>query len=233
MRTAMPLQRVAIFLLLSTLAGFASSAEVRADTLTITSEPPGATIEIDGLVSGKTPSHTELPAGYFHKPHIAFNARLEHPVVLRVSKEGYASRQITLTDGPFEWVAITGRRHGNYFLLKSDHFEVKLSPATDTSAIPSDGGRPGPLPIAPTADVAVLSAKAAFGTVTIGSDSPGLDIYVDGKFVGQTPSTLPLDIGNRHIEVKNSAGSAWTRDLVVLANSQINLRADFTSQVVK
>jgi hypothetical protein len=225
---SMRLTLLSIFGLLAVF-GLASSAESRADTLTITSEPPGATVEVEGMLNGKTPSHTELPAAYFRKPHMAFTARLEHPVVLRVYKEGYASRQITLTDGPFEWVAITGRHHGNYFLLKSDHFDVKLSPATDTDGISSDTRRTGPLSKAPAADVEVSPEKAAFGTVTINSGSPGLDIFADGKFVGQTPSTLPLDVGDHHIEVKDPSGNAWSRDLVVLPNSQITLRADFSS----
>jgi hypothetical protein len=223
-----PIIRTPIFGSVAVLVAVVFCVPLRADTLTITSEPPGATVEIEGLVSGKTPSQTELPAGYFHKPHMAFAARLEHPVVLHVSKEGYASRQITLTDGPFEWVAITGRHHGNYFLLKSDHFEVKLLPATEIEMLPpNDAGKPGPLTKTPAADSATPAAKPAFGTVTITSESPGLEIYVEGKFVGQTPSTLPLDIGNRHIEVKNSNGNVWSRDLVVLPNSQISLRVDF------
>src|SRR5580704_10081121 len=99
------LKWASIFSALAILGGISPSAALKADTLTITSEPSGATVEIEGFVSGKTPSQTELPSGYFHKPHMAFSARLAHPVVLRVFKEGYASRQITLTDGPFEWVA--------------------------------------------------------------------------------------------------------------------------------
>jgi hypothetical protein len=42
-------------------------------------------------------------------------------MMLRVSKDGYSPQQIALTNGPCEWVA--GKHHGNYFLLKSDHFE--------------------------------------------------------------------------------------------------------------
>jgi hypothetical protein len=223
-----PSQRGPIFGLVATLVVLALSANIRADTLTITSEPPGATVEVEGLVNGKTPSHTELPAAYFRKPHMAFTTRLDHPVVLHVSKEGYATRLITLTDGPFEWVAITGKRHGNYFLLKSDHFDIKLSQATEPEEMGTGHERPGPISKTAEADVAAPAAKAAAGTVTITSGSSGLDIYVDDKFVGQTPSTLALEAGSHHIDVKNSTGNAWSRDLMVLPNSQINLRADFT-----
>ena len=44
----------------------------------------------NGSVTGKTPYQTNLPGGYFHKTHTAFNARLEHALVARVSKDGYS-----------------------------------------------------------------------------------------------------------------------------------------------
>src|SRR5258708_30777059 len=39
----------------------------RADKLTITSRPSGASVEIDGVMAGTTPHKTERPGGYFHK----------------------------------------------------------------------------------------------------------------------------------------------------------------------
>jgi hypothetical protein len=109
------------------------AGRAEADTLTITSTPSGATVEIDGSVVGKTPYRTTVPGGYFHKTHTVFGARLEHAMMLRVSMEGYGSAQINMTDGPFEWTAITGRREGTYFLLRSNKFDVNLAAA---SALP-------------------------------------------------------------------------------------------------
>jgi hypothetical protein len=209
----------------------ACAAQAHADTLTITTDPPGATVEIEGLVSSTTPSHTDLPGGYFHKTHTAFGARLEHPVVARVSKDGFVSQQVTLTDGPFEWTAITGRRRGNYFLLKSDHFHFKLREIGDKQE-PSMGTADRPGPILPPAGMdthaADAPAKTETGTVSVSSDSPGSEIYIDGKFVGQTPSSFPLDVGTHRIEVRAQGKSSWERNLEVLKNSQISLRADFS-----
>src|SRR5277367_6878572 len=95
--------------LLATLA-FASRA--RAESFNITSAPSGAAVEIDGAVVGTTPFHADYPGGYFHKTHTVFSTRLEHRMVLRVSKDGYVLQQITLTDGPFDWVGVTGKHHG-------------------------------------------------------------------------------------------------------------------------
>ena len=201
----------------------------RAENLTITSSPPGATVEIDGLVVGTTPYETDFPGGYFHKTHTAFGTRLEHSIVLRISKEGYLSQQITLTNGPFEWVALTGRHRGNYFLLKANHFEVKLDPVSEGSRARAEtAGDEGPMRPAYAAPRAEKPSDprethGAFGGVTVSSDPAGADIYVDGHFVGQTPSTIPLSAGSHHVEVKARGKQDWARDLEVMKDSQLTL----------
>jgi S1-C subfamily serine protease len=70
----------------------------------------------------------EVPGGYFHKTHTVFNARLEHEMVLRVSLDGYSAKEIVMTEGPMRWVALNGTDHGNYWLLKTNRFDVVLEP---------------------------------------------------------------------------------------------------------
>ncbi len=110
----------AILLLLS------CPARAAADTLKITSTPPGATVEIDGVRVGTTPFETDYPGGYFHKTKTSMGSRLEHPMVARISLAGYVTKEVRLTDGPMNWISINGRNRGEYWLLKSDHFEVEL-----------------------------------------------------------------------------------------------------------
>ncbi|MHB8526035.1 MAG: trypsin-like peptidase domain-containing protein [Candidatus Acidiferrales bacterium] len=107
---------------------FVPIAGARTTTLSISSKPTGATVEIDGLDVGKTPYIVKYPGGYFHKTHTVFSARLEHPIVARISKEGYSTQEVTLTDGPFIWRTFNGRSEGNYWLIKTEHFEVNLEP---------------------------------------------------------------------------------------------------------
>ncbi len=95
---------------------------------TLTSSPSGAKVEIDGVAVGTTPYEVKLPGGYFHKTHTVFNARLEHAMILRVSLDGYTSKEITMTEGPMQWQTLNGVNHGNYWLLKTDHFNVELEP---------------------------------------------------------------------------------------------------------
>ena len=107
-------------------------AQAVADKLRITSNPPGATVEIDGVAMGTTPFEKDYPGGYFHKTRTAFGTRLEHPMVARISLSGYATKEVVLTEGPMEWISLYGRSHGDYWLLKSSHFEVDLQPISET-----------------------------------------------------------------------------------------------------
>ncbi|HKW62291.1 MAG TPA: trypsin-like peptidase domain-containing protein [Candidatus Acidoferrum sp.] len=110
----------------------ACPAQAFADKLRIASTPPGATVEIDGVAMGTTPFEKDYPGGYFHKTRTAFGARLEHPMVARISLSGYSTKELTLSEGPMEWVSLNGRSHGDYWLLKSNHFEVELQPISET-----------------------------------------------------------------------------------------------------
>jgi hypothetical protein len=139
-------RRPCLFALMLLAAIAAIAPRTNAESLTITSTPPGATIEIDGAAIGVTPYTIDYPSSYFHKPHTVFSSRLEHAVILKIHKEGYTSQQITLTDGPLQWISVNGRRHGNYFLLKGDHFDFRLEQVSEASAktpMPTPGGNRG------------------------------------------------------------------------------------------
>jgi len=103
---------------------------VSAEKLVITSTPPGATVEISGIVVGTTPFEKDFPGGYFHRTRTSLGSRLEHPLVARLNLAGYATKEIPLTEGPMEWISLNGRKHGEYFLFKTDHFDVQLDSIT-------------------------------------------------------------------------------------------------------
>ncbi len=220
-----PSRRHCLYASLALLACLLLASRTNAETLTITSSPAGASVEIDGLAAGTTPFKIEYPGGYFHKTHTVFGSRLDHSITAKVSKDGYLTERLTLTQGPFEWVAVNGRHHGSYFLLKSGRFNIKLDPVSLASAPVETIGREGPLrPAAATSVLAKDSdALVPDGSVTIASDPPGAEIYVDGKFVGQTPSTIHLASGSHRVEVKSQGKQAWARDLEVLKDSQLTL----------
>jgi hypothetical protein len=212
---------------LTALAAVVSLApQNRAESLSVTSSPPGASVEINGVAVGTTPCRVEYPGGYFHKTHLVFSARLDHSMILRISKDGYSTQQIALTEGPFEWVAVTGKHHGNYFLLKSDHFALKLEPASPTSNETwlSDE-RAGPIHPRnlPASLVQEADQTRGAGSVSIASDPTGAEIYVDGKFVGQTPSKILLAAGSHRVELRAVGKRNWERELEVTKDSELTL----------
>lgn len=195
-------------------------------SLTISTTPPGASLEIDGLRVGATPYRTDYPSGYFHKPHTSFGSRLTHAMVARVSMEGYLTEEITLTNGPFDWVAVNGRHRGHYFLLRASHFEVRLEAAVSDNVSPPetiDGEGPMRPPSTSAFEAETQTAHEGFGTITVNSDPPGADIYVDGKFAGETPSTIRLASGSHHLAVKSRDKKSWERELEVFKDSRITL----------
>lgn len=225
------------------LATLALMPRACAESFNITSAPFGANVEIDGAIVGITPFHTDYPGGYFHKTHTVFGARLEHAMTLRISKDGYATQQITITDGPFEWIAVSGKHHGNYFVLKSDHFDMKLAPGAEsaTTARPGDP-RAGPQhPHTVTAALIEESEKShsvstqsiaagsagveslGTGILAIASDPAGAEIYVDAHFVGQTPATLHLPAGPHRIELRANGKKDWSRELQVIKESEVTV----------
>jgi trypsin-like peptidase/PEGA domain-containing protein len=107
-----------------------SAGRARAATLTITSSPPGATVEIDGVIVGTTPFQMKVPGGYFHKTRTVFGQTLQHEMTLRIYKDGYTAQDLRLTEGPFTWISLNGRTEGHYWLLKANHIEAQLQPAS-------------------------------------------------------------------------------------------------------
>jgi len=195
------------------------------EALTITSTPSGASVELDGLKAGVTPYKTVCPSGYFHKTHTVFGARLEHAMVLKISMEGYVSQQLTLTEGPYEWVAVTGRHRGDYFLLKSSEFHVDLKRATSATEAIESSEHNGPLRPASAAAFRAddKPTDPPLGIVKIESDPPGAEIYVDYGFVGQTPSTLRLASGSHRIELRSPGKKNWERNLEISKDSEVTL----------
>jgi hypothetical protein len=220
------------------LATLALAPRARAESFNITSAPSGARVEIEGALVGATPFHTDYPGGYFDKTHTVFGARLEHAMTIRISKDGYATQQITITDGPFEWIAVSGKHHGNYFVLKSDHFDMKLAPGAESATTTrADDARVGPMHshavFAALSDesgkshsVAAESASTGSvgtGSLAIASDPAGAEIYVDAHFVGQTPARLHLPTGPHRIELRASNKKDWSRELQVIKDSEVTV----------
>lgn len=151
-------------------------ASIHAATVTITSEPSGATVEVDGVDVGKTPYKMNVPGGYLHKPHTVLGARLGHQMRLRLSLPGYLSKELDLANGPMEVRNLNGVYFGQYWLLKTDTFNLTLEKAeeiltgniqTASASLPLPSGRElTPEEIVRVATPAVLRLESSAGVGT-------------------------------------------------------------------
>ena len=109
-----------------------------------------------------------------------------------------------LTEGPFESVAVNGRHYGNYWLLKADHIKFNLEPTIEnTSASLNSNEHVGPMhPRSVPASSSETESRIETGSVSAKSNPEGAEIFVDGKFMGQTPSTIPLAAGPHNVVVR-------------------------------
>ncbi|MGB8475138.1 MAG: trypsin-like peptidase domain-containing protein [Candidatus Acidiferrum sp.] len=192
---------------------FVCSADARAETLKIASKPSGATVEIDGVLTGTTPFEKDYPGGYFHKTRTSMGSRLEHPMVARISLDGYATKEIRLTDGPMRWISVNGRNHGEYWLLKSDHFEVDLQPIEQvfTGGVRANLSGPGKVDLRPELPIEELVRKTKPAVVYLrGLDKSGTGFFVTDTGVIVTnahlargeESLLTILPGGRALEAK-------------------------------
>jgi hypothetical protein len=91
-------------------------------------------------------------------------------------------------------------------------------PALELGASPA----PAPTVSQPSND----SAKGEAASVTVKSTPDGADILLDGKFAGNTPSTLRIKAGDHTIRVELKGFSSWEKSLMVGADAQITLNAN-------
>ena len=180
------------FVLCAALVLLACPVLVHADKLRITSTPPGATVELDGVVVGTTPFEKDFPGGYFHKPRTALSSHLDHPVVARITLAGYATKELTLTIGPANWHSLSGRVQWEYWHFKSDHFPVELSRISETftggiTAEVSHGG----VGLQPELSLEELVRQAKPAVVFLkGLDKSGSGFFVTGTGVIVTNAHL-------------------------------------------
>jgi hypothetical protein len=132
-----------IFALLPVFAGACVSAEKAKnkadDTITITSLPDGASVEWNRKVIGTTPLTQKIGEYAFstRKPSL-FSKHLDQPVVVRVSKDGYVPKQITITE-PHLWVSFNGRNRYVYHTITSNSFQVDLDTVSAVHAAMTNG----------------------------------------------------------------------------------------------
>ena len=117
-------------------AASAIAADKINDTVTITSVPDGAQVEWNGKAIGTSPMTYKAGDFAFSSNKRTFwSKRLSQPVVLRVSKDGYEAKELTITK-EMTWTSYNGQSQYTYYIITSNNFKIDLdkSSATMTNA---------------------------------------------------------------------------------------------------
>ncbi len=131
-----------------------------------------------------------------------------------VLNQNYTAEE--LKQGRTDCLAITGKTPSQGDVKTADAGSV-----TSTSA---------PSPATASAKVEEAAYRDAPGTVQVTSAPDGADVYSDGAFVGNAPSTLKLSPGKHTVKVSSSGYKDWSRDITVQAGSEAKLNAVMEKQ---
>jgi hypothetical protein len=80
-------------------------------------------------------------------------------------------------------------------------------------------------------DPSAACASSTGACVTFISEPQGADIYVDEKFMGDTPSMIILPAGSHELRIEAERFTPWSRTIEASAGNKVTIRATLQSQV--
>jgi hypothetical protein len=109
-------------------------------------------------------------------------------------------------------------------MRKGEYIPVGVT--TNVTKGSEESAKPAAKPAeAPAKAEPVATPAGATGTVQVVSNPDGADVYSDGAFVGNAPSTLKLSPGKHTVRVTSSGYKEWSREITVQPGSEVKLNA--------
>jgi hypothetical protein len=98
-----------------------------ADNVTITSDPPGARIEVNSKYLGTTPFSWKI-GNWALNPHKSWITakHLQERLVMTLLKDGYVPKTIELTGQALRFTTVNGLNGFTYYVIQSDEYGVRL-----------------------------------------------------------------------------------------------------------
>ena len=113
-----------VFLFVACSIAFAQKA---ADTVTITTTPPSATVSWNRAVIGITPLTYKVGEYAFNpRKTSVFSKRLDQPVILHVSLEGFQAKDVNITPKQLTWQSHNGQNHFYYYIIEFQDWDFKV-----------------------------------------------------------------------------------------------------------
>jgi len=107
----------------------------------------------------------------------------------------------------------------------SEHETKIIKKVAKRQESPAEGTQPQKGKTVPASSTDSTQGAATKGIVTVNSSPDGADIYADGSFVGNASAVLKLSEGKHNIRVSLTGYKDWSRDISVLAGSEVKLVA--------
>ena len=94
---------------------------------------------------------------------------------------------------------------------------------------PAPGAAEGQAPVGVAGAAGAGSAGAERAKINVTSTPAGVDIEINGNFVGNTPSVLEVEPGKSEVKVTKKGFAPWTRTLTVTGGT-VTLNAELEAQ---
>jgi hypothetical protein len=174
----------------------APTSSATAAEVAVTSNPPGADIELDGTFVGNTPSTIGVTAG-------------DHTI--HVTKGGYKvwERKIKVTGGTISVTAQLEAAAAESDASKQALDAAPVTPSTSPAAARDTGATPPEILV----------------VVDVTSDPNGAEINVDNAAVGKTPMTLQLKPGQHAFRMFMNGYQNWAQWIAVQAGPEVHITA--------
>lgn len=98
-----------------------------------------------------------------------------------------------------------------------------IKPTEKAIAVPEPKGAPETPSITKPAEA--MPTLKEEGKINLNSVPEGAEVYVDEAFVGNAPAVLKLPAGKHTVKVSEKGYAVWTKDISVLAGSEVNMKA--------
>lgn len=121
------MRRSPLLVILAAAFVFMISAGARAEKMfSITSDPSDARVEINGQAVGSTPFEKKFKDFLFNGPKYLWSDWLNTPLQVTVSKDGYVTQTVVITNGPYRWVNLNNTAEKIYYVIARQSFHIKL-----------------------------------------------------------------------------------------------------------
>ena len=206
-----------------------SSSGLAQDTVVITSDPTGVTIEVNGRDLGTTPFLWDVGnRALGTKTWFTSSKLLEKPVVLELSKEGFVSRKIVITSPP---MMTGGTFSETYYIVTSTSFHFELDEVGGFVADnPDQLDLEFPTPAEQISTADVPSPERAIETI-IHNDTDGASSLMQAAYQGHTDVALSLLSDGALLN--RTAGGGWTALMFAASTGLFNVNYFFPWTTIK